>query len=178
MSDESHPEETVEESPVEEDAAVEQAEDQPSDETVPEEPEEERDPLEVALERAEFAEKEIAYKEAEIQNVRKRLMAEKAEAIQYGGMGMARRMLTILGDVDRAMTGIDDDDQSAVAQGLRLLRNKMWHELQADGVATVEAKGEPFDPSKMEAIATIPASENHPSGTVVDVLEQLSLIHI
>ena len=24
----------------------------------------------------------------------------------------------------------------------------------------------------MEAIATIPASENHPSGTVVDVLEQ------
>ena len=120
MSDESHPEEPVEESPVEEDAAVEQAEDQPSDETVPEEPEEERDPLEVALERAEFAEKEIAYKEAEIQNVRKRLMAEKAEAIQYGGMGMARRMLTILGDVDRAMTGIDDDDQSAVAQGLPL----------------------------------------------------------
>lgn len=172
MSDESHPEEPVEESPVEEDAAVEQAEDQPSDETVPEEPEEERDPLEVALERAEFAEKEIAYKEAEIQNVRKRLMAEKAEAIQYGGMGMARRMLTILGDVDRAMTGIDDDDQSAVAQGLRLLRNKMWHELQADGVATVEAKGEPFDPSKMEAIATIPASENHAPGTVVDVLEQ------
>ena len=172
MSDESHPEEPVEESPVEEDAAVEQAEDQPSDETVPEEPEEERDPLEVALERAEFAEKEIAYKEAEIQNVRKRLMAEKAEAIQYGGMGMARRMLTILGDVDRAMTGIDDDDQSAVAQGLRLLRNKMWHELQADGVAAVEAKGEAFDPSKMEAIATIPASENHPSGTVVDVLEQ------
>ena len=95
----------------------------------------------MALERAEFAEKEIAYKEAEIQNVRKRPMAEKAEAIQYGGMGMARRMLTILGDVDRAMTGIDDDDQSAVAQGLRLLRNKMWHELQADGVATVEAKG-------------------------------------
>ena len=172
MSDESHPEEPVEESPVEEDAAVEQAEDQPSDETVPEEPEAERDPLEVALERAEFAEKEIAYKEAEIQNVRKRLMAEKAEAIQYGGMGMARRMLTILGDVDRAMTGIDDDDQSAVAQGLRLLRNKMWHELQADGVATVDAKGAPFDPSKMEAIATIPASENHPSGTVVDVLEQ------
>ena len=41
------------------------------------EEEEERDPLDVALERAEFAEKEIAYKEAEIQNVRKRLMARK-----------------------------------------------------------------------------------------------------
>lgn len=143
-----------------------------SDETVVEAVEEERDPLEVALERAETAEKEIAYKEAEIQNVRKRLMAEKAEAIQYGGMGVARRMLTILGDVDRAMTGIVEDDRSAVAQGLRLLRNKMWHELQADGVAAIEAKGTAFDPSKMEAIATIPATEEHASGTVVDVLEQ------
>ena len=134
--------------------------------------EEERDPLEIALERAEFAEKEIAYKEAEIQNVRKRMMGEKSELIQYGAMGLARRMLTILGDVDRAMTGIEPDDESPVAQGIRLLRNKMWHELQADGVAVIEAKGATFDPAKMEAITTIPSSEQFPSGSVVDVLEQ------
>ena len=146
--------------------------DEAVEETTVEEPEEERDPLEVALERAEFAEKEIAYKEAEIQNVRKRLMAEKAEVIQYGGMGIARRMLTILSDVDRALAGIEDDDESPVAQGLRLLRNKMWHELQADGVTAIEAKGVDFDPAKMEAITTIPASEAFPSGKVVDVLEQ------
>jgi molecular chaperone GrpE (heat shock protein) len=58
------------------------------------------DPLEAALSRAEKAEKEIAYKEAETQNVRKRMMSEKAELIQYGGMGIARKMLTILSDVD------------------------------------------------------------------------------
>jgi molecular chaperone GrpE (heat shock protein) len=172
MSDEEPAEEPVEDvaddAPPTEDNASEA---NPSEPPV-EEPEEERDPLEVALERADFAEKEIAYKEAEIQNVRKRLMADKAEAIQYGGMGMGRRMLTILGDVDRAMNGIEEDDQSPVAQGLRLLRNKMWHELQADGVALIEAKGAEFDPSKMEAIATIPPSDDHPNGTVVDVLEQ------
>jgi molecular chaperone GrpE (heat shock protein) len=172
MSDEEPAEEPVEDvaddAPPTEENASEANPSEPPDE----EPEEERDPLEVALERAEFAEKEIAYKEAEIQNVRKRLMADKAEAIQYGGMGMGRRMLTILGDVDRAMNGIEEDDQSPVAQGLRLLRNKMWHELQADGVALIEAKGAEFDPSKMEAIATIPPSDDHPNGTVVDVLEQ------
>ena len=59
---------------------------------------EELDPLEEALLRAEKAEKEIAYKDAEIQNVRKRLMAEKSELIQYSGMGLARRMLTVLGE--------------------------------------------------------------------------------
>ena len=129
------------------------------------------DPLDEALMRAEKAEKEIAYKDAEIQNVRKRLMAEKAELIQYSGMGLARRMLTVLGDVDRALDNLDKDDSSAVAQGLRLLRNKMWHELSADGVTAIEAKDLPFDPAKMEAITTIPASDAFPPGRVVDVLE-------
>ena len=165
--------ETPAEAPVDDDVPKEEppTEEAPVDEAV-EEVEEERDPLEVALERAEFAEKEIAYKEAEIHNVRKRMMGEKAELIQYGGMGLARRMLTILGDVDRALTGIEDDDESPVAQGLRLLRNKMWHELQADGVSAIEAKGTEFDPSKMEAITTIPPSDAYPNGTVVAVLEQ------
>ena len=170
--------ETPAEAPVDDDVPQEEP---PTDEApveeVVEEPEEERDPLEVALERAEFAEKEIAYKEAEIQNVRKRMMGEKADLIQYGGMGLARRMLTILGDVDRAMAGIEDDDQSPVAQGLRLLRNKMWHELQADGVSAIEAKGAEFDPSKMEAITTIPPSDAFPNGTVVDVLEHVRQHH-
>ena len=132
---------------------------------------EEIDPLEEALARAEKAEKEIAYKDAEIQNVRKRLMAEKADLVQYSGMGLARRMLTVLGDVDRALGNLDKDDSSAVAQGLRLLRNKMWHELSADGVSAIEAKDQAFDPAKMEAITTIPASEAFPAGCVVDVLE-------
>ena len=78
--------------------------------------------------------------------------------IQYG-MGLARKMLTVLADVDRALNNIDDDDQSPVAQGLRLLRNKMWHELSGDGVSAIEAKGNKFDPAKMEAITTIPASK-------------------
>ena len=176
MTDDAHAEAPVDDEPsvADEIPSVEAAEEVPSVEleAESEEPEEERDTLEVAIERAEFAEKEIAYKEAEIQNVRKRMMAEKSELIQFGGMGLARRMLTILGDVDRAMTGIEDDDQSPVAQGLRLLRNKMWHELQAYGVSPIEAKEATFDPSKMEAITTIPASDAFPSGMVVDVLEQ------
>ena len=133
--------------------------------------EEEKDPLEVALERAETAEKEIAYKDAEIQNVRKRFLAEKAEMVQYGSMGLARKMLAVLADVDRALSNIDDEDQSPVAQGLRLLRNKMWHELSGDGVSAIEAKGNKFDPAKMEAITTIPASDDFPSGIVVDEIE-------
>ena len=49
--------------------------------------------------------------------------------------------------------------------------NKMWHELSADGVVAIEAKGLDFDPAKMDAITTIPSSETFPAGKVVDVLE-------
>ena len=70
---------------------------------------EEIDPLTEALQRAEAAEKEISYRDAEIQNVRKRLMSEKATAIQYGGMGMARKMLTVLADIDRALAVNEDE---------------------------------------------------------------------
>ena len=94
------------------------------------------DPLEEAIQRAEKAEKEIAYKDAEIQNVRKRLMAEKSSLIQYGGMGLARRMIPILNDVDRALSQVEEDDESPVAQGLAIVAKQVverarsrWHQI-------------------------------------------------
>ena len=81
----------------------------PTEEEVSPEIVEEVDPLSEALQRAEAAEKEISYRDAEIQNVRKRLMSEKATAIQYGGMGMARKMLSVLADIDRALSVNEDE---------------------------------------------------------------------
>lgn len=125
---------------------------------------EEIDPLAEALARADAAEKEISYRDAEIQNVRKRLMAEKAMAIQFGGMGLARKMLTVLADVDRALSVSEDE-------GLSLIRSKMWTELSSDGVTKIETKGERFDPTKMEAITTLPPSEDYPANIVIDEIE-------
>ena len=124
----------------------------------------ELDPLEEAIKRAEAAEKEISYRDAEIQNVRKRLMSEKATAIQYGGMGMARKMLGVLADIDRSLAVNADE-------GLTLIRSKMWTELSGDGVEKIETKGEKFDPTKMEAITTLPPSEDFPANCVIDELE-------
>ena len=133
-------------------------------ENVVEEIVEEIDPLTQAIQRAEAAEKEISYRDAEIQNVRKRLMSEKASAIQYGGMGMARKMLNILNDIDRALSVNEDE-------GLALIRSKMWSELSSDGVTKIETKGGKFDPTKMEAITTLPPSDEYPANSVIDELE-------
>jgi len=135
-----------------------------AEEEIVEEAIEEIDPLAEALERAETAEKEISYRDAEIQNVRKRLIAEKATAIQYGGMGMARRMLGVLADIVRALE-INENE------GLSLIRKKMWTELSADGVTSIETTGKNFDPTKMEAITTIQPTDEFPANTVVNQLE-------
>lgn len=150
----------------EDEVVAETTEDSEIEEAVLEEIEqiEEVDPLAEAIARAEAAEKEISYRDAEIQNVRKRFMAEKSTAIQYGGMGMARKMLNILSDIDRALSVSEDD-------GLSLIRSKMWSELSGDGVTKIQTKGEKFDPTKMEAITAIPPSEDFPPNSVIDELE-------
>ncbi|MBS73328.1 MAG: nucleotide exchange factor GrpE [Euryarchaeota archaeon] len=141
-----------------------ESENQPEEEIEVVEEGEEIDPLAEALARADAAEKEISYRDAEIQNVRKRLMAEKAIAIQFGGMGLARKMLTVLADVDRALSVSEDE-------GLSLIRSKMWTELSSDGVTKIETKGERFDPTKMEAITTLPPSDDYPANIVIDEIE-------
>jgi molecular chaperone GrpE (heat shock protein) len=138
--------------------------DVPDDKEIASETVEEIDPLTEALQRAESAEKEISYRDAEIQNVRKRLMSEKATALQYGGMGMARKMLSVLGDIDRALSVSEDE-------GLGLIRSKMWSELSSDGVTRIETKDAKFDPTRMEAITTLPPSEDFPANSVIDELE-------
>jgi molecular chaperone GrpE (heat shock protein) len=150
----------------EDEVVAETTEDSEIEEAVLEEVEqiEEVDPLAEAIARAEAAEKEISYRDAEIQNVRKRFMAEKSTAIQYGGMGMARKMLNILSDIDRALSVSEDD-------GLSLILSKMWSELSGDGVTKIQTKGEKFDPTKMEAITAIPPSEDFPPNSVIDELE-------
>ena len=157
MSDDGTSEEIVDE-----ELLAQQSEGLADDEVAMEE--EQIDPLVEALTRAETAEKEILYRDAEIQNIRKRMMAEKATVLLYGSLPLARRMLVILADIDRALA-IDEDE------ALALIRTKMWTELCADGVAEIEAKGATFDPVKMEAITTIPSSDEHPPHTVVEVLE-------
>ncbi len=145
----------------EEDVVTEETE---TDESEVEEIVEEIDPLAEALSRAESAEKEISYRDAEIQNVRKKLMSEKAITIQYGGMGMARKMINILGDIDRALSVNEDE-------GLKLIRSKMWSELSGDGVSRIDTKDGKFDPKKMEAITTLPSSEQFPPNSIIDELE-------
>ena len=134
------------------------------------------DPLTEALQRAEAAEKEIAYREADLQNARKRFAQDRADIARYGAQHLARRMVSVLLDVGRGLASTEGDDGPA-AEALRLLHDRLTAELKAAGVVRIEAKGNAFDPSKMEAITTVPATDEHPAGQVIEELEAGFMLH-
>jgi len=123
-------------------------------------------------EKLEKAEAEVGYRDAEIINVRKKLIGEKATLIRYSGFNLANRMLRVLDDVDRALMMIDSENNSPEAEGLRLIRTKLWQELTQDGVTHIIALNADFNPNIHEAITTVPPTEEFPSGKIVDVLEE------
>ena len=123
-------------------------------------------------EKLEKVEAEEGYRDADIINVRKKLSAEKSSLIRYSGYNLSKRILRVLGDVDRALEMMDSENETPEAEGLRLIRTKLWQELTQDGVSHIDAFNSNFDPNLHEAITTVPPSEEFPSGKIVEDLEE------
>ena len=120
-----------------------------------------------AIARAEKAEAEITYKDADIINIRKRNASDRAELMKFAGFNLSGRILPVLDSLERAL---DNAEESPLTDGIRLTRDNLLDALQAEGVTPIEV-GSDFDPNVMEALTTLPASEEHPDGTVIQTLE-------
>ena len=148
-----------------EDETVEEATDEVvEDETIEPTLEEK---LAEAIARAEKAEAEITYKDADIINIRKRNASDRAELKKFAGFNLSGRILPVLDSLERAL---DNAEDGPLTDGIRLTRDNLLDALQAEGVTPIEV-GSDFDPNVMEALTTLPASEEHPDGTVIQTLE-------
>jgi len=65
---------------------------------------------------------------------------------------------------------LDAAEDGPLADGVRLTKENVIQALQNEGVTVIEV-GTDFDPNTMEALTTLPASEEHPDGSIIDVLE-------
>ena len=120
-----------------------------------------------AIERAEKAEAEITYKEADIVNIRKRNATDRAELLKFSGFNLSGRILPVLDSLDKALEAAED---GPLADGVRLTRDNLLEVLKGEGLTQIEVGAE-FDPNTMEALSTLPASDEYPDGTVIDTLE-------
>jgi molecular chaperone GrpE len=109
---------------------------------------------------------------AEFDNFRRRTAKERLELIAGANADLLRDLLPVVDDMDRALKVLETStDENAFAEGIKLVHNKLHQTLQRKGMKVFEAKGQPFDPDRHEAITQIPAPTDELKGCVVDEIE-------
>ena len=112
---------------------------------------------------------------ADFENFRKRMTAEVQAAAVRGKVQMARDVVPVLDDLERAIEAAglnpEGDSEDALAHGVLLVFRSLRETLKANGVEQVDPKGEKFDPNEHEALSSQPV-EGEESGIVVEVLQK------
>jgi molecular chaperone GrpE len=110
---------------------------------------------------------------SEFDNYRKRTAKEKLDLTLTAGSDIVIELLPIIDDFERAITNNEKTEELAqVKEGFLLIYNKLINNLNRKGLAVMDAKDQPFDADKHEALTQIPAPTAELKGKVVDVLEK------
>jgi molecular chaperone GrpE len=91
---------------------------------------------------------------AEMENIKKRGIKEREELAKYANESLIREMLPMIDSLDKAIAHArNDQDSSALIEGLELIRDGLMKTLEKVGLEAVEAIGKPFDPNFHEAVS-------------------------
>ena len=110
-----------------------------------------------------------------MQNVRRRLEAEKQQAASYAAANFARDMLAIKDHLDRALAAVSEElRRDKVASNFLAGIESTSRELDAvftrNGVERVKSIGEALDPHKHQAMMEVPSADAEP-GTIVEEMQ-------
>lgn len=101
---------------------------------------------------------------AELENYRKRAQKERDEVLRFGNEKLLKDIFPVVDGLDRALAAAAPDDP--LVKGVQLVRAGLEQALARHGVTSFSALGQPFDPSKHEALLQVPTADQ-PPGTVV-----------
>ncbi len=130
----------------------------------------ENDPVAILKEQVQELMSDLQYARAETMNARQRGQRDKSEAIKFGATNLATRILPAIDSLEKALLNGNGDSES-ILEGVRMTLSALNSALEAEGISKVESKGIEFDPTRMEAVATVPAPEGEKSGTVIEEIE-------
>jgi molecular chaperone GrpE len=106
---------------------------------------------------------------AEFDNYRKRTERERREQAEYASADLAKDLLPVIDDLERALeasAGAGTDARlAALREGVDMVRRQFLETLQRRGVEPIATVGTMFDPEWHEALATEPA-EGRPEGEI------------
>jgi len=110
---------------------------------------------------------------AETENMRKRGERDRREAEAYGGTKLARDLLSVHDNLDRALETIDDklrEESAALVEGLELTQRELLAVFEKHKIVKLDpAMGEKFDPKLHQAMFEAPVP-NTVKGTVIQTM--------
>jgi molecular chaperone GrpE len=134
----------------------------------------ESDRLSELVKELEEARQHVLYAQAETQNVRRRLEAEKQAASAYAATGFARDMLSVKDNLERALAAVGDDLRGderlkGLITGIEVTGRELESVFSRHGITRIEAMGQPLDPNRHQAMVELP-SDAEP-GTIVQEMQ-------
>jgi molecular chaperone GrpE len=106
---------------------------------------------------------------AEFENYKKRTAKERIELFKTASQEVMVALLPVLDDFERALSELDKADDKLT--GIQLIYNKFFDSLKQQGLTKMEiAPKAVFDAELHEAITQLPASDDHPKGSIIDVV--------
>jgi molecular chaperone GrpE len=108
--------------------------------------------------------------QADFENFRKRAVRENAAAADRGMAKLAKELLPALDHLELALRAAEEHGGGEFAKGIRQIQDELIGALGRVGIQAYSPKGEPFDPSEHEAMASQPV-EGAESGTVTEVYQ-------
>src|SRR3989449_6162192 len=108
---------------------------------------------------------------AEFDNYRKRVLKEQTRAVEMAAEPLMRRLLEVLDEFELALMAAErKPDFDRFLHGVELVYAKLLETLLSEGLERIDAQGQPFDPSKHEALMQSGDGEGEP--VLADVLRQ------
>ena len=115
---------------------------------------------------------------AEMENQRRRFEKEKEEAFEFGGFNFARESLSLLDNIDRAISSFKNDeklkdnkDLNKIIDGIDIVKKDLITIFKKNGIEPIECLDKKFDPNFHQAMLEIENSTKEP-GTIIQEVQK------
>jgi len=110
--------------------------------------------------------------QAEIDNSKKRFQRDKAELCKFSNESLIKKLLSVGDNLEKAVAHSENDNSlDALREGVELTLKGLMDTLEREGLESVKALDEPFDPNFHEAVSELKDNSVKP-GTVIQELQK------
>ena len=109
---------------------------------------------------------------ADMENLKKRLQNEHANAMKFMMQSFIEELLPVVDNFERSLAVVDPSDEiKNFLKGYEMIYNQLMEVLKSQGVEVIKTEGEEFDPNFHQAVMTV-KDDNFKTNMIVEELQK------